>query len=62
MNWREKGVERESEGKWKVEMDGSDRILEEDGLCVEEMLVWFKRRYLKFSSYFLIRKIGRAHV
>jgi len=43
VNWREKGVERESEGKWKVEMDGSDRILEEDGLCVEEMLVcvWF---------------------
>lgn len=29
MNWRKKGVERESEGKWKVEMDGSDRILDE---------------------------------
>lgn len=56
MNWREKGVERESEGKWKVEMDGSDRILDEDGLCVEEMLVWFKRRYLKFSSYFFVRR------
>lgn len=37
MNWREKGVERESERKWMVEMDGSGRILEENGLCVEEM-------------------------